>query len=338
MLFAVAFNGNKRSVFPEVFHQAHMIQIPVAVAVKEDQISRQCFLRLGIDIHTEILQHIAPCLARRVLRHIRHLGIFQAEGNKHGIPLAIGIPIPAAVAGIAIDCCSVFLYYVVPGALPVAQLRPRDGQQVLPVESGNFHIPEGLLPLARVFHIRLGVGVADEDVGMDFLLAGQLPLAVAEVRMLMFLRFLQGASQRILRDFTETALSMGVAAGHFIAAVLMDMGCSGFITRIRVNMGFHLLQGADQLRCRFRRQLGVTRHRVLVFPDAAEGFLLLCDGRQRHNVDRSQCHCAAQHQQATGPYPPASPSLIQLFRTLNQPTVHRFLRLFNRSECIHWPD
>ena len=205
----------------------------------------------------------------------------QAEGRKQGVPVAVGIALPGAVAGIAHAGLPVFCHGIVFGTLGIAQLASGNGQGIQPPVPGQGHIPKGLLPDFRRLHIRCRVCVTGQAVGMLLQGAGQFSLLIpavfpvgmglfpAEYR---FLRLGGGASLAVgmllhpagqFSLFVPAAFPMGMGffpaeyrllrlgggAGLAVGMLLQIAGQNLIpgITRVRVLMGRFFCLTADQL-------------------------------------------------------------------------------------------
>jgi hypothetical protein len=74
--------------------------------------------------------------------------------------------------------------------LTVAKLADSYGKNILSPRSCPFYLGNGLFPIFLGFYIPLGVGIANQTMGVFFFSAAQLPLTVAQFRMAVGLTFL----------------------------------------------------------------------------------------------------------------------------------------------------
>ena len=197
-----------------------------------------------------------------VQRDTLHLGVVQDEGGKHGAPVAVGVAVPCAVAGIALDGLAVLQHNVILCALLIAQLSLGNGNDVLPPVAGQLHILYGALPDLRSLHIGGGVGVAGKGVGMLLQSAdggvgdrgGNLALFQIAGQNQLALGLLLTAGEHLLP---------GVALiGMLVAVALLQTAgqlTGGLVARSGVLVVLVLLQAADQ-----RGGLGVASVGVVV--------------------------------------------------------------------------
>ena len=150
-------------------HQADMIRLTIFLPAEENQIPRTGNL---LQIHRMVqlvrflLQFLHPGFTVRFQRHILHTRIVQAEGNEHGIPLAIGISVPLSIPGIPLQGFSFFLYHIIPGTLRIPQLRLRNGDHILRPFPGQVFFLQRSLPNAGGFHICRRICITGGAVGM----------------------------------------------------------------------------------------------------------------------------------------------------------------------------
>ena len=153
-----------------------MVGKAVAIPIKEHQIARlrDITARLTIKIHGGEL--VDPRAHARLKGNEVpvHTCVMQAEGHEHGAPVAVGVSVPVAVAGITV--APPLRHDKVPDALGVAKLRLGDCQHVIGPFACEIDSREGALPVCRVFHI--GRGIAGFFVLGRFFLFSRLILVL----------------------------------------------------------------------------------------------------------------------------------------------------------------
>ena len=127
---------------------AGMIGFPVSVNIKENDISLSGSICIGRIIPLITLRRIAQCpdpaLTIRILRkQLRgNLCIIQAECDKHGIPAAVSITIPCAIARIAfyflrLIACVIRHNPVIVCALFIVQLHSGNRKKIIRIYAGQ---------------------------------------------------------------------------------------------------------------------------------------------------------------------------------------------------------
>ena len=311
-------------VVHDLHHQTHVIgsgRLVLNVKVEEDQVAglRQVLVRRAVEVVLLLGEGLDPMLTVGVQRDTLHLGVVQDEGGKHGAPVAVGVAVPCAVAGIALDGLAVLQHNVILCALLIAQLSLGNGNDVLPPVAGQLHILYGALPDLRSLHIGGGVGAAGKGVGMLlqsadggvgdrggnlalFQIAGQNQLAlgllqtagqltgglVARSGVLVVLVLLQAADQR--GGLGVASVGVVVTSHQLVAALVVDM-------RLRDHYVAALVM--DVLR------------------DAALCVLFHCNGRQNQRIGRAKHHHCRQTADGLVPTPFALVRL-RVFRCLLQ--------------------
>ena len=134
-------------------YNAHVIRRAVAVSIEEYQIAygRGPRLRGAPRLHgRHALQVFHPFGAAR-FRRIFHVRIVQTEGREHSAPVSVFVAVPLAVARVALGHFRAVhrLYFIVIGALRVAQLGLGDRHDVLPGFPAQLHLGECLFPIRR---------------------------------------------------------------------------------------------------------------------------------------------------------------------------------------------
>ena len=241
-----------------------LLLLVLNVKVEEDQVAglRQVLVRRAVEVVLLLGEGLDPMLTVGVQRDTLHLGVVQDEGGKHGAPVAVGVAVPCAVAGIALDGLADLQHNVILCALLIAQLSLGNGNDILPPVAGQLHILYGALPDLRSLHIGGGVGVAGIGVGMLLQSAdggvgdrgGNLALFQIAGQNQLALGLLLTAGEHLLP---------GVALiGMLVAAALLQTAgqlTGGLVARSGVLVVLVLLQAADQ-----RGGLGVASVGVVV--------------------------------------------------------------------------
>ena len=274
-------------------YQPRLIGAAVGVRVKEDNIA----LLRRIPFHAAVQaprfsgKRPHPAGAVGCIRHrlAGNPGIVQAEGNKHGAPVAIGIAVPVAVTGIALP-------RAIPGdgivafAFGIAQLALGNGDNILRPDAGQRHIGDTVLPNRLALHIRFRVREAAQGMGVLLLITDQ-HLFIARLCMDMDFtgQYIPGLIAGLPVGMTAFAcfLAAGRSLGLLDTAFIMDVSGSLLqpayqhplllIAFRRMNMGLPrcLFMTTDQT-------LFVALLRMLVLLMAAIGRLLSGFDRQDH--------------------------------------------------------
>ena len=278
-----------------------------------------------------------------VQRDTLHLGVVQDEGGKHGAPVAVGVAVPCAVAGIALDGLAVLQHNVILCALLIAQLSLGNGNDVLPPVAGQLHILYGALPDLRSLHIGGGVGEAGKGVGMLlqsadggvgdrggnlalFQIAGQNQLAlgllqtagqltgglVARSGVLVVLVLLQAADQR----GGLGVASVGVVVTLALLLTADQLAPLEGVAVVGVGVASHQLVAALVVDMRLRDHY-VAALVMDVLRDAALCVLFHCNGRQNQRIGRAKHHHCRQTADGLVPTPFALVRL-RVFRCLLQ--------------------
>ena len=171
----VAFHGGEAGI-RDLRHQTRPVGRAVPVPVKEHQVSSR--RGVGLCRFKGVRPGRDPAAAVSVRRDVLHPGVMQAEGQEHDVPVAVRLPAPRAIAGVALNRSAVLRDNVVFRTLGIAQLGFGDGKGILPPIPGQRQPREGLLPLLRRLHVRAGVRVTGKTVGVFFLSADQLPVCI----------------------------------------------------------------------------------------------------------------------------------------------------------------
>ena len=157
-------------------HQPRLIGAAVGVRVKEDNIA----LLRRIPFHAAVQaprfsgKRPHPAGAVGCIRHrlAGNPGIVQAEGNKHGAPVAIGIAVPVAVTGIALPR-AILGNGIVAFAFGIAKLALGNGDNILRPDAGQRHTGDTVLPNRLALHIRFRVREAAQGMGVLLLITDQ---------------------------------------------------------------------------------------------------------------------------------------------------------------------
>ena len=316
------------------------------VKVEEDQVAglRQVLVRRAVEVVLLLGEGLDPMLTVGVQRDTLHLGVVQDEGGKHGAPVAVGVAVPCAVAGIALDGLAVLQHNVILCALLIAQLSLGNGNDVLPPVAGQLHILYGALPDLRSLHIGGGVGVAGKGVGMLlqsadggvgdrggnlalFQIAGQNQLAlgllltagehllpgVALIGMLVAVALLQTAGQ--LMGGLGVA-SVGVVVTLALLLTADQLAPLEGVAVVGVGVASHQLVAALVVDMRLRDHY-VAALVMDVLRDAALCVLFHCNGRQNQRIGRAKHHHCRQTADGLVPTPFALVRL-RVFRCLLQ--------------------
>ena len=316
------------------------------VKVEEDQVAglRQVLVRRAVEVVLLLGEGLYPMLTVGVQRDTLHLGVVQDEGGKHGAPVAVGVAVPCAVAGIALDGLAVLQHNVILCALLIAQLSLGNGNDVLPPVAGQLHILYGALPDLRSLHIGGGVGVAGKGVGMLlqsadggvgdrggnlalFQIAGQNQLAlgllltagehllpgVALIGMLVAVALLQTAGQ--LTGGLGVA-SVGVVVTLALLLTADQLAPLEGVAVVGVGVASHQLVAALVVDMRLRDHY-VAALVMDVLRDAALCVLFHCNGRQNQRIGRAKHHHCRQTADGLVPTPFALVRL-RVFRCLLQ--------------------
>ena len=336
-------------VVHDLHHQTHVIgsgRLVLNVKVEEDQVAglRQVLVRRAVEVVLLLGEGLDPMLTVGVQRDTLHLGVVQDEGGKHGAPVAVGVAVPCAVAGIALDGLAVLQHNVILCALLIAQLSLGNGNDVLPPVAGQLHILYGALPDLRSLHIGGGVGVAGKGVGMLlqsadggvgdrggnlalFQIAGQNQLAlgllltagehllpgVALIGMLVAVALLQTAGQ--LTGGLGVA-SVGVVVTLALLLTADQLAPLEGVAVVGVGVASHQLVAALVVDMRLRDHY-VAALVMDVLRDAALCVLFHCNGRQNQRIGRAKHHHCRQTADGLVPTPFALVRL-RVFRCLLQ--------------------
>ena len=250
-----------------------MIGVAIAVSVKEYDVTGKRHMILRTDVQFLFLQKSDPYRAGCMLRYVRNLSIFYAEGYEHGAPFRIRGSVPVAVAGVSGYCFAIIFHNVIAGALPISQLGSGNGQKVIPVKTCDGHIPECLFPLGGFFNIRVRIGVALQNMTVSLLAAGQFPIAVTQLRMFMGLRLRQVTGQRFI-----LFISVAFALVLMFLFVVDFTDQYGFFCCLITDQGYILFSlrfGADQDRVFFLLlQIADQNLLIIGFIHRADQFLL----------------------------------------------------------------
>ena len=129
--------GRAISLFRNHFrHQTNMIRhrlrvfLKLRFPVKENQVSGPGIgLRRGNEQVVFLIgKRLYPGSAVRFQGKLFiHPRIVQAEGDEHGIPVAVGITVPRAVTGIAPEPLPIVFHNIIRGAFRVPKLGSRNG-------------------------------------------------------------------------------------------------------------------------------------------------------------------------------------------------------------------
>ena len=139
----VAFHGGEAGI-RDLRHQTRPVGRAVPVPVKEHQISNR--RGVGLCRFKGVRPGRDPAAAVSVRRDALHPGVMQAEGQEHDVPVAVRLPAPRAIAGVALNRFAVLRDNVVFRTLGIVQLGFGDGKGILPPIPGQRHPREGLLP------------------------------------------------------------------------------------------------------------------------------------------------------------------------------------------------
>ena len=323
-----------------------LLLLVLNVKVEEDQVAglRQVLVRRAVEVVLLLGEGLDPMLTVGVQRDTLHLGVVQDEGGKHGAPVAVGVAVPCAVAGIALDGLAVLQHNVILCALLIAQLSLGNGNDVLPPVAGQLHILYGALPDLRSLHIGGGVGVAGKGVGMLlqsadggvgdrggnlalFQIAGQNQLAlgllltagehllpgVALIGMLVAVALLQTAGQ--LTGGLGVA-SVGVVVTLALLLTADQLAPLEGVAVVGVGVASHQLVAALVVDMRLRDHY-VAALVMDVLRDAALCVLFHCNGRQNQRIGRAKHHHCRQTADGLVPTPFALVRL-RVFRCLLQ--------------------
>ena len=137
----VAFHGGEAGI-RDLRHQTRAVGRAVPVPVKEHQISNR--RGVGLCRFKGVRPGRDPAAAVSV--DALHPGVMQAEGQEHDVPVAVRLPAPRAIAGVALNRFAVLRDNVVFRTLGIVQLGFGDGKGILPPIPGQRHPRKGLLP------------------------------------------------------------------------------------------------------------------------------------------------------------------------------------------------
>jgi hypothetical protein len=89
--------------FRNDFHnKTYMLRSAVAMPIEEDKIAGFGHIILGSMKQPFLRQSLDPGTDAAIKGHIFHFCIVQAEGNKHGTPVTVGVTVPVTVAGVSV--------------------------------------------------------------------------------------------------------------------------------------------------------------------------------------------------------------------------------------------
>ena len=144
----VSFNRPESSpAFTNLCHDTHMICRTVSVIVKKYDVTLLRGICIGTPVQTGVRQRSGPRSTVSSVRDssLRDSGIVQAEGNKHGIPVAIGITIPLAVPCDTLHF-AIFGDYIVLGAFLIPKLGPHNSSHIVSPNAGQLSTGNTTLP------------------------------------------------------------------------------------------------------------------------------------------------------------------------------------------------
>ena len=231
-------------------HKAHMVGGAILVGVEEDQIGRFRFILTSCPEHVPLGQSMDPVVAVAIQGEAFQSGIVQTEGHIHGTPVAVGAAVPVAVTGVTLHGLAVGFHDIVLGAFVIAQLALGNDQNILFRIAGQFQLGDHSIPVCLGFHIRLGIGEADQGMVVFFQFANQgfLGLGQAFLGMLVHGCVCDGAvyaafvvdmgcnllffagHHRFYNGFCPFFLGAGKLGNHFIAGIAMGMAFLLFLT------------------------------------------------------------------------------------------------------------
>ena len=336
----VSFHGFHR-LAAQLGHNADMVARAVAVCIKKHQIARLRRITARALVKPRVFQPLCPVHAARSIRNIRlhHARVMQAERSKHRAPFAVRIPVPCAVARVAVLAACVIDLIVAP-ALRVANLALCHQRNVLACRFAG-QLGDCRLPLAGAFQICEFVRIADQAVRMLRLRADKLARKARfrmPVRLRNLLLLFLAADQRLF--IAAAVLGMRMPFDHLWLRADEIAFFVVAIIRVLVQRIFAFLQTAGQnlfiivarrrmdmpLRLHHVKFFVAEQHRLVAFIPvpvllhAAVSLLRHCNGRQNQRIRRAEHdHRRQRHDRAAPALFPAPPACICCYLV---PRVH----------------
>ena len=224
---------NLHAVVGDSIYKARAVRAAVPIFIQEQNIaSCRCIIRGTAEPAPRRRQQRSAGACRRD-DALGHLGITQAERNKHRAPVAVRVAIPLTVPGDSFHFPAVG-NNVVFCTLGIAKLAAGNCKNIFRPGSGERHPGQGAFPHGWALHIRIRIGIAGQRMLVFRYLTNQdIRIAFVRVDMGIFCGFRKLADQNTLGFVAFRPVCMStLALGH-----TADIGCHAPITLRCVRVG-----------------------------------------------------------------------------------------------------